>query len=179
MYDPNFQKIFVGLKEAEGGFVDNPLDSGGPTKYGITIPFLAVYRGVDKSHITVDDIKNLTIEEAMGAYYYNLWERHSVSELPPSIQPVVFNLMVISGPQIATKILQKKSGAKIDGVLGPKTIEAVKLKISATPEKRHFKNELVKDIMRFFIRIVRRQPEKRVFLEGWYNRFCEFHDFGY
>lgn len=179
MYSEDFTKIFIGVHEAEAGYVNNPLDSGGPTKYGVTIPFLAAYRGVDPSTLTAEDIKNLTLSETMSAYHDNLWQKHEVHRLPKVIQPVFFNLMVISGPQAATRILQKKSGAKPDGILGPKTIEAVNKKISFYPSERYFKNEFVKDIMRFFIRLVRIKPEKRVFLTGWYNRFCEFHDFGY
>ena len=48
----------------EGGYVNDPNDSGGATKYGITKRWYP--------HL---DIKNLTKEEAMDIYYKDYWLR--------------------------------------------------------------------------------------------------------
>ena len=53
----NFEEIIEQVLEHEGGYVKDPKDLGGETKYGITKRF---YPDVD--------IKNLTIEQAVEIY---------------------------------------------------------------------------------------------------------------
>ena len=51
---------FVGLME--GGYVNDPIDKGGETKYGIS----------KRSYPNLD-IKNLTKEQAREIYYKDFW----------------------------------------------------------------------------------------------------------
>jgi lysozyme family protein len=41
----------------EGGYVNNPHDPGGPTKYGITLKTLAAYRQVKQCRRRASDVK--------------------------------------------------------------------------------------------------------------------------
>lgn len=52
----------------EGGFVDDPADLGGATKYGITARTLADAR---KGDVTRDDVRTLTEAEARAIYRTN------------------------------------------------------------------------------------------------------------
>lgn len=50
---------------SEGGYVNNPKDPGGPTKYGIAVNY---NRGILDS-LGVKDVRNLTYEQAKQIYY--------------------------------------------------------------------------------------------------------------
>lgn len=56
-------QIIDGVIRREGGYVDNPDDKGGPTKYGVTLATLSKYRGM---HCTADDVRALKLEEAFN-----------------------------------------------------------------------------------------------------------------
>lgn len=61
-YDEKFNNAFEKILVNEGGYVNDPADDGGETKYGIS----------KRSHAILD-IKNLTIEQAMDVYYEKYW----------------------------------------------------------------------------------------------------------
>ena len=58
MYSEVFYEIIEGVIEKEGGYVNDPDDPGGETKYGIS-----------KKAFPKEDIKNLTIVRAKDILY--------------------------------------------------------------------------------------------------------------
>lgn len=115
----------------EGGYVNDPDDPGGPTKYGVTIH---TARALDldmdgDGNVDIDDIKALTPEDAVNVFMEEYFYRKRLDDLPPSIQPAVFDMQVNSGGN-AVKILQRVlnnlygEGLTVDGAVGPKTIAA-------------------------------------------------------
>ncbi|MCG6552497.1 MAG: hypothetical protein L7F77_09230 [Candidatus Magnetominusculus sp. LBB02] len=62
MYSDKFERSIKFVLQAEGGYVNDPHDPGGETKYGIS----------KRMHKDVD-IKNLTVEEAKAIYYKDYW----------------------------------------------------------------------------------------------------------
>lgn len=54
----------------EGGYTNNPNDSGGPTKFGITIKTLCEWHGCQQSS---KDVQALDIETAKKIYEKNYW----------------------------------------------------------------------------------------------------------
>jgi lysozyme family protein len=61
-YDPIFNKLIGPLLNREGGYVNNPNDRGGATKFGIS---QASYPSLN--------IATLTRPEAEKIYYNNYW----------------------------------------------------------------------------------------------------------
>ncbi len=113
------------LIKREGGFVNDPDDPGGATKYGITIGTLSNYRGY---RVKVSDVRNLTQREARQIYVSRYLERPRIDELPASIIPNVFDMYVNAGRN-AIKLLQgilREFGEdiSIDGIIGDQTIAA-------------------------------------------------------
>ena len=111
--------------EREGGFVNDPDDPGGATKYGVTIGTLQSIRG----KATVADVKALTEKEAADIFKRYYFERPKINQLPAALQATVYDMQVNAGSN-AIKILQRLAaefGVKlaVDGVLGPKSIGAV------------------------------------------------------
>jgi lysozyme family protein len=68
---------------AEGGYVNNPSDAGGETKFGIS------RRSYPKL-----DIANLTRDDAVAIYFRDFWLRFGLDRLPEKIAAKVFNIGV-------------------------------------------------------------------------------------
>lgn len=117
----NFERAIEMLFESEGGYVDDPVDKGGPTNYGITLPTLAAYRG---RLVTKADILALTKEEAAVIYRDLYWAKIQGDDLPSGIDYAVFDAAVHSGPRQAARWLQDALGVIIDGTIGSQTLAA-------------------------------------------------------
>lgn len=120
------------LKE-EGGYADNPADPGGPTKFGITQATLAAWRNISPaSALPKAEIAGLGREEAAAIYRARYWDRCNAGALPAGLDLAVFDFAVNSGPDRAVKTLQQLVGARADGIVGPRTLDAVKARIALT-----------------------------------------------
>lgn len=126
----------------EGGFVDAPDDSGGPTHWGVSLrwalqavqatPALALTLDHDHSG-TVDlaDIAGLTEDEAADAYFEGWWLPGWYGSLAPDlICWKTFDIAVNTGPKRSALILQKALNSvgctvAVDARVGPVTIAAV------------------------------------------------------
>lgn len=116
-------------------YTDDPNDSGGPTKYGITLRQLALYR---KTPTTLDDVKNLTREEAITIYttkYINKPGFNNLIDLDNAVALECIDTGVNMGQYVATVFLQRAlnsfsnngahwSKVNIDGICGAATIKA-------------------------------------------------------
>ena len=71
----NFNEIIEQVLEHEGGYVNDPKDLGGETKYGITKRF---YPGVN--------IKELTKEKAKQIYKDDYWDKNRIEEVPQEFE---------------------------------------------------------------------------------------------
>ncbi len=121
--ETGFSRCIEPILEAEGGFVDHPEDPGGATNMGITFNTLKAWRHPDS--ISVDDVRNLTKDEAKQIYRANYWNALSCDDLPDGVDLVAFDFCVNAGPGRSAKTLQRVVGVKDDGVVGPITLAAV------------------------------------------------------
>jgi len=108
----DFDTAFARLVGNEGGYVNDPLDPGGETKFGIS----------KRSYPHVD-IKNLTVEQAKAIYFKDFWSL--LFDARPAIKFQAFDFAVNSGIQTAIRKLQAAIGVADDGIWGP--ISALKL----------------------------------------------------
>jgi len=103
----------------EGGFVNDPLDRGGKTKFGIS----------QRAHPDVD-IASLTREEAIELYWHRYWSVRPYGELPHDLALKTFDLAINMGERPAVRCLQRAllaaAGTRVtvDGLLGPQTCGA-------------------------------------------------------
>ena len=81
-----FNEIIEVVLEHEGGYVNDPDDAGGETKYGIAKRW---YPNVD--------IKNLTKEEAKKIYHMDYWNPAKCNEVPKHLRHIYFDMCVNFG----------------------------------------------------------------------------------
>lgn len=156
-----FEFCLANVLEDEKGFVDNPLDKGGPTNLGCTLDTLQEFLG---RKATVEEIKALTPQTVKPIYRKLFWDANRMDEFPELLAFVFFNQLVLRRRN-AVKTLQASLGLKADGVVGPMTIEALKGK---DPRKLGF--EFLKESQLSYIRICQAEPTQLAFLGGWTKR---------
>lgn len=119
----NFQSILDHVFKDEGGFVNHPKDPGGATNMGITIGTLSDHRG---RRVTVQDVKNLTRQEAAAIYEKRYWSPVRGDDLPSGVDYATFDPAVNSGVSRAARWLQQAVKVKADGKIGSATLAAVR-----------------------------------------------------
>lgn len=155
----NYNDCLTRLLKDEGGYSNDAADPGGPTNYGITI---ADYRMYVNPTATADNIKNMKLDEAKAIYKTKYWGALSCDELPSGVDYVVFDYGVNSGISRSAKVLQRLSGTVDDGIIGAKTIEAVRL----VEDKKKLINDICDERMSF----LKHLSTFSVFGKGWTRR---------
>lgn len=155
-----FQTAVKIVLDHEGGYVDDPLDPGGATNFGISA---RAYPS--------EDIKEMTAQRARDIYFCDYWLRYRIRQLPGVILPSkVLDMAVLLGGSVAIRLLQcalVACGAHVDpdGVIGPETVKACSALTGAdligtyeTILEQHFQSLVAAD------------PKKAKFLSGWLTR---------
>ena len=159
----------------EGGYVNHPNDRGGPTNFGITQKTLEGWR---KKPVSIEDVQNLTEEEARTIYKTNYFLAPKIDKLPEVIQPQMFDMSINHGSGRAVKILQDTLNDKIptgiDGGIGPQTIRN-SIEYMDSFDSRELNNTMVEKRIQFFKSIVRNNESQAVFLKGWIKRAKTFY----
>lgn len=90
----NYNDCLTRLLKDEGGYTNNPNDSGGPTNFGIT---LADYRNYINKAGTAANVKGMSIDEAKAIYKSKYWNAMGCDALPSGVDYTVFDYAVNSG----------------------------------------------------------------------------------
>jgi len=106
------------IERIEKGYVNDPNDPGGETKYGIS----------KRSYPNLD-IPNLTEMQAVDVYYSDYWVLCGSSALPRGLDLWVFDCAINSGPGTAVRMLQGWLGVAQDGKLGAMTAAAAQANV--------------------------------------------------
>ena len=154
----SFNEIIEKVLEHEGGYVNDPTDLGGETKYGITKRF---YPDID--------IKNLTIEQAKKIYKRDYWDRNRIEEVPQELWYIYFDMCVNMGRKTAVKILQRAANSsghrlQVDGGMGPVTVKG--LQNISVDRVRAFR-------IKYYVDLINSKPEQEKFYYGWFRRTME------
>ncbi len=155
-----FEGLIGKILNHEGGYVDDPVDPGGETKYGIS----------KRSYPHVD-IKALTVAQAKDIYYRDWWLRLRCNEIQDDrIAQKHLDTSINVGPRNGVRILQRAlcdagEPVVVDGLIGPKTLAAIK---RADPEK--LLAAMRYQQAQFYKRIIERNPDLVRFERGWMAR---------
>ena len=157
-----FSEAFPFILKEEGGYVNDPKDSGGATNKGITQKTYDAFRK-SQGH-EERSVRHLTKVET-SKIYFDIWSSCKASELPDGLNILHFDFAVNAGNRQAAKILQRAVYVEDDGVIGPITLG--KIKSSDTETLIHGYSELRKE---FYRGLVANRPKDLKFLKGWLLR---------
>lgn len=117
------------ILRSEGGFVDDPIDPGGATNFGITEDILSRWVG---RPVTPTEVRALDAATASAIYQAWFYGPAHGPDLPAGVDLVVFDAAVNSGVAEAITLLQRAVGAAVDGHFGPETLAAVRAQDAVT-----------------------------------------------
>jgi lysozyme family protein len=124
----------------EGGFVNDPDDPGGATKFGVTIGTMRRL-GLDldrDGQVTTADVRRLSRAQAAEIFIDQYYTRTRICDLPKVLQATVYDMQVNAG-SAAVRLLQRlirdmRIEVAVDGIIGPKTIAATVQAAAAAPD---------------------------------------------
>ena len=162
----NFQKALAAVLVHEGGFVNNPKDPGGMTNLGCTKTVWEEHCGhpVDEKAM-----RALTPNDVGPLYKRKYWDKMCGDDLPAGVDYVVFDAAINSGPGRAAKWLQACVNAYADGIIGDKTLQAVRNKDA---------KELINDYCAYRLAYLKMLQTWPTFGKGWERRVKEVNASG-
>jgi lysozyme family protein len=168
----DYEKAFKHVLKVEGGYVDDPSDSGGKTRYGIT-------EKVARKEGYAGDMRELPIEFAKEVYKKNYWNVFNADDIDSQlIAEELFDTGVNCGIALPKKWLQENlnvlnNGGKhwndllVDGKVGKKTTTALnKCTKMRKGESRLYKLLNADQTIRYK-EITKRNPKNERFMGGW------------
>lgn len=147
--------------KTEGGYVNDPTDRGGETKYGIS----------SRQYPNLD-IANLSEATAREIYNRDYWFAYRCDEMPPAIALFTFDALVNHRPETAAILLQQSINATADGIIGPAT---VKRAWRADPHTVIRLMALKR--LDLYDAIVRANSSQAKFIDGWRARVLDLYEY--
>lgn len=150
------------------GYVNDPLDRGGETKFGVA-----------KNANPNVDVTGLTWSEAKSIYYQNYWltsKCDRITSLSPRLAVLHFDGAINHGVGRAGRFLQRAVGATEDGAIGPGTLKALESAISQKGDIA-LVNAICDLREAFYEDIIRKNPTQERFRNGWLRRIREMREF--
>ncbi len=143
----------------EGGWSDNPLDSGGCTNFGITLP---VYQAWAQNYsLACTDLFLIPQTDVAKLYFDKYWTPIQGDALPIGPNLMVYDMAVNAGVYGSSRIFQQVLGVAADGVLGFHTVAAI---------AGHNDVQLVRALGAAQAMYYRSRASFATFGKGWLNR---------
>ena len=157
----NWDKCFQLVLEHEGKYVNDPRDPGGRTNLGVTQRAWESYWNRSSSE---EEMRRLTPNIVKPFYRAMYWDKIRGDDLPFGVDYAAYDFAVNSGVGRASKYLQQIAGVTADGVIGPKSLEAIK---ACDPK------ETVDALCNMRLDFLKRLPTFGTFGKGWTRRVTE------
>ena len=173
----NIEQYLDELIKREGGYVNNPADRGGATKYGIT-------EAVARTNGFKGNMRDLPLDVAKAIYRKNYWtvpRFDQVNSISSAVAEELLDTGVNCGINFAKPLLQRalnllnnqgKAGyedLKVDGIYGSNTLGALKTYLAKRGKDGEKVLVRVLNIMQGqrYIEICERNPKQEQFFYGW------------
>ena len=185
MSETEIRRMAAEIVAREGGYVNDPDDPGGATKYGVTIHTMRRL-GLDldgDGAVTEADVRRLSVDDAVGLFLRHYFDAPRIKDLPDALHATVFDMYVNAGAN-AVKLLQRLlnrmgEDLAVDGVIGPLTAEAAHRAAARAPD--HIVDAYGIARRSYYLRLADRRPASRKYARtraggkgGWIRRAEEF-----
>lgn len=155
----------------EGGFVNNPRDPGGATKYGVTQARLNEWRNNGHDDFPAN-VADLAPDHAAAIYRVIDWDVMRCDDMPAPLACLLLNSSVNQGEPTAVRLLQAALGVTQDGLIGPGTLEAIHSWRSPYMPEQTLAEEFA---ARVAVRYARLDGSENEFELGWFRRLFRIY----
>lgn len=156
------RKIIDHIKKWEGGWANDPDDSGGCTMSGITIGCFREYYG---RYMECADLKKLTENQWLTIFHKKFYDKIKADGIENDyVCIMVLDMCWMSGVRTAIRKIQRCLRIMDDGIVGPVTLNALNSNPKEVFENLKYMRQC------WYESIVMNQPKKKKFLKGWLNR---------
>jgi lysozyme family protein len=158
-----FDSAYSFVKKEEGGYVNDPADSGGATMAGVTQATYDAFR--KKKKLTLRPVRQSTLAERKEIFE-GIWRDCRADRLPHGLSLLHFDFAVNAGNRRAAITLQRTVGVRDDGIIGPRTLQAV-------ADTQDIEGAIIEyaELRRVFYRgLAHTRPKDLRFLRGWLLR---------
>ncbi len=160
--DANYANALAFVLRWEGGFANNPYDSGGRTMKGVTQRVYDAWRASQGE--PASDVARISDAEVSAIYSQNYWRNTACGDLQGHLDLAQFDTAVNMGVNRAAKILQQAVGVAADGSIGPATLQAC---AACSPPDAVARYCSIREAL---YRRFAQAPGQDRFLAGWLNR---------
>jgi lysozyme family protein len=188
MESKEINAIIDAIIRREGGYVNDPNDPGGATKYGLSLRQAKIvgdrngdgWQDFDLDHDGDVDPKDIQLLDIDLVRYYFLdkyFSEPNFDALPDGLVPLIFDMSVNLGARETTIILQRtlrKWGfhLQLDGDCGAETITCACSAFQDDPKK--LINKITTERILFYHNLALEKTGLNKFFSGWLNRSLEF-----
>lgn len=169
-----FEQAFEYTVGNEGSYSNDKYDSGGPTKFGITIGDLSRWMG---RPATTQEVKDMPLETARAIYEARYWKPLGCPGMKNTAMAIcMFDIGVVRGIGVPPKYAQEvcnewltQANMKlltVDGHIGPVSLDIMNRVVSP----KFFVQRFSAKAEAGFRAIVLRKPTQIVFIKGWTRR---------
>jgi len=165
-FNPNDVNVQNGVYKTKAnklacGYVNDPLDRGGETKFGIA----------QKANPDIC-VATLTLAQAQKIYFDRYWLVAKCDKIASPLSLLHFDTAVNMGPGAAAKLLQTALGVVADGAIGPKTLAAISTKNISELCTKYLNLKQAR-----YDAIVKADPSQARFAKGWKARNDDMRKF--
>lgn len=149
-------------------YTNDPADSGGPTRYGVT-------EVVARAYGYTGDMREIPRSVAFNIYAARFWDSVRADDMPESIAAEVVDTGVNASPHRAGVFLQRSlnvltpgDALVVDGIIGSGTIRRLNEYLEVRDEET-----LVKMLNclqgSYYVRLAERREKDERFIYGWFK----------
>lgn len=176
--------------KVEGGYVNDPDDSGGETKYGITKDVAEEFRVSWDDYLWTGTMRTMPVEFAQDVYTYKYYLKpriNMIAECSHMIAEEVFDAGVNSGTMLPIEWLQKTLNVlnnrekyykdiSEDGIMGSGTQAALQAYLDYRGEEgeKVLYNAINCLQGAFYINLAHRREKDEKFVYGWMSHRLDF-----
>lgn len=149
------------------GWSNDPNDNGGATMIGVTLGTYRAYCKYKGRRVpNALNLKNIPYKEwrdIVHTMYWSKWKADLIED--QNVANMIVDWVWTSGQGIGIKRVQKILGVTADGIVGPKTVDAVN-----KADAKDLFTKVYNARAAHFNAIVKANPSQKKWLKGWMNR---------
>lgn len=177
----NFDIAYAPTAKIEGGYANNPNDTGKETVFGLTrrdwpnwsgwhvVDHLKEQLGLAKAIPLIN--KNKQLKDSVKLLFKsNYWDSLNLDSITnQQIADQAFDAAINMGVDTSAKFLQECAGVPVDFHIGPKTIIAIN-----SSKTEEFYNKFLQLRRDRYEKIIAANPKQAQFKESWFSRLTPF-----